>query len=182
MIKVYPLTDMESTPFGQPELGFFESLGRELLKKHDIILTKNPRTCDLLVAHKYPLGRRFLYAFKIKYGLKKPILVWSPEPRYCIIYQKLLKSKWPIPTVHIMNVYTADVYLNNFNLWSCWITPPQLQLIETKNCPDLSGKRIAAVMSYISDPGTRSLIKNRRELDLCALRQNLVLDGHQRGV
>ena len=51
MIKVYPFTAMESTPFGQPELGFFESLGRELLRKHDIIFTENPRTCDLFVAH-----------------------------------------------------------------------------------------------------------------------------------
>jgi protein associated with RNAse G/E len=81
-----------------------------------------------------------------------------------------------------MSVYTHDVYLNNFSWWSCWITPPQLQLIETKSCPDLAYKRIAAVISYIRDPKTRSLIKNGRELDLCALRQRLVLDGHDRGI
>jgi hypothetical protein len=182
MIKVYPLTKMEATPFGQPEKGLFESLGRELLKKHGVELTDNPRACDLFVAHKYPLGRRFLYPFKIKYGLKKPILMWSSEPRYCTISQKHLRPKWPLPPVHIMNVYTNDVYLNNFNLWCCWITPPKLNPIPQKNCPDLSGKRIAAVLSYIFNPESRSLMKDGRELDLCALRQQLVLDGHQRGL
>lgn len=180
-IRFYPLTDMRSTPFGRPEIGIFESCGREVLKDHGIILTDNPQACDFFVAHRYPLGRRFLYKFKLRHGLSKPILVWTNEPRHCTVSENSLKRTWLLPPIHIMSVYTRDVYLTNFSFWSFVIKSP-LPLMDERTCPALSRKRIAAVLSHVAELQKRSLVKDGRQLDLTRLRQRLVLDGHRRGM
>ena len=180
MIKFYPLVSMRFTPFGKGG-NLYEDRGSRLLRDQGIVRTEHSNASDLFVTNRYPLSRRFLYKRKLLKGLSKPILVWTHEPRYCTIFKNHLNRNWILPPIYIMNVYTRDLYIDNFSFYS-WAIKSSLKPIDVKNCPDVSQKRIAAIVTYIPEPEKKTLLKEGIELDLTALRQQLALDGHKRGL
>lgn len=83
--------------------------------------------------------------------------------------------------VHIMNIYTKDIYQKNYSC-HCHQINQRLELLNESNFPGFNHRKIVALMSYRNtDTGKLSLKKNGRELDLINLRQKIALEGFETG-
>jgi len=173
---------MPYTPFGKGG-NPFEDLGRSILQRQGIVPTENPWQCHIFIANHNSLSQRFILAKTKLRALVKPMLVWTHEPRYCKIFTKTAKGPGMIGRVHFMNGYTGDLYLNNYSFYSWAIEPPKLDIAAIEASDSLRSRPIGALLTYINDPETRRIfIKGDRNLDLCALRQEIALAGHARNL
>jgi hypothetical protein len=182
MIKFFRLTEMAYTPFadgGEP----LAELGRQILLREGIVPTDSPWSCDLLVADRYPLGRRAVLGASKLSALVKPILVWTHEPRYCKVFTETVGNAGLTFTIHVMNVYSGDLLLNNFSFYSWAIQHPKLDMAAIEAGSGLRKHKIVTLMKYINDsPGSATLIRDDENIDLCALRQEIALAGNTRNL
>lgn len=182
MITYFRLTEMPYTPFGKGG-NPFEDLGREVLRQEGIVPTENPWRCDILVTDQYPLSRRYILERSRLRALIKPMLIWTHEPRYCMVFTRTVDRRRPLPRIHVMNMYTGDLYLTNYSFYSWAIVPPKLDITAVEASESVRKHRIAALMTYIADPSTRRrFIKDNNNLDLCSLRQEIAQSGHARNL
>jgi alpha(1,3/1,4) fucosyltransferase len=89
-----------------------------------------------------------------------------------------------LPDIHIMNVYTGDIYLNNYytvNSNGIQTIDRLLKPLDESNFPDFEHKKVAALMFYRNNRHRWSLKQNGKELDLCYLRTRIALEGHKLG-
>jgi hypothetical protein len=171
MIKVFPISNLNHTVFQN-----FESLS--YLNKRGVVITENIEEADFFIVRKLD---RFLFdliadwclGYKIKC---KPILVWTHEPRFCPTGQHILNNWFP-EKVHIMNLYTHDVYFSNLTFYGKAIDR-QLTAV-TKVL--FSSKPVAALATFLNT-AERALIINEKNIDLSVKRQNLITDGYNEGM
>lgn len=141
-------------------------------------MTEDERDCDIFVSGRL---NRHLFSFILKYGSKKKYLVWTNEPRFDIHYQNKVKPFMVFSDVHIMNVYTRDIYQKNYSCHSYPINQ-RLELLDESNFPSFNHRRIVAIMGYRKrERKNLSLKKDGRELDLINLRQKIALEGLEIG-
>lgn len=165
MIKIFRIRGMPYTPFSkEKDLNF--------LNQHGVVLTDNPVECDVFVAHRF----RNSLPFRIKYGTRKQYLIWTHEPRYDTHFEKTVKGLW-LPPVHVMNIYTGDIYLNNY-YYASKRELKKLQPLAEETFPGFSHKKIVALMYYRNNQRRWSLKREERELDLCYLRTQIALEGY----
>jgi hypothetical protein len=173
MIKLYKVGIMEFTPFNDPEdINFLRTKG--------IIITDNLEECDIFIA----CSLKQLNRLRIKFGAKKKYLVWTSEPRKDNNFTNKTKPILWLPGVHIMNVYTDNIYLNNYTLpfaedffKNYWKIQP-LEFLNENNCPEIKPK-VATLIFYRNDRKKWSFKKQGVELDLSYLRTQLALFGHK---
>jgi Glycosyltransferase family 10 (fucosyltransferase) C-term len=170
------------TPFGKGGDPLADR-GRETLRQEGILPTENPWNCNLLVTERYPLARRAVLSASKLSALIKPILVWTHEPRYCQIFTRTVERPELTFRVHVMNVYTGDLFLNNYSFYSWAIQYPKLHIRDVVASAELRKHKIAALMKYVdrAAAGT-ALIKDNENLDLIPLRQEIALAGHARNL
>lgn len=180
MIKLFRVGSMVHTPFSQqtqasPDQQFFEN--------QDIVISSDLEDSDILISQNI----RDLYQSQKQFGFKKKYFIWTHEPRYNTNYtNKLHKFFWK-PPIYIMNVYTGDIYVNNYTI--PFIQPFFRNYWEMDNLPLLkdsdgfkAGKKIVAVMYCRNYPNSVPLLKNGKNIDLYYLRSDIAFKGHQRGI
>lgn len=91
-----------------------------------------------------------------------------------------------MPDAHVMNVYTGDIFVNNYTLplpdshyRRYWEQP--LKLLDETNFPDIQHKKVVAVMGYKGDKREASLERYGQEIDLAYLRTQIALEGYRMG-
>ncbi|NJN60057.1 MAG: glycosyl transferase [Leptolyngbyaceae cyanobacterium SL_5_9] len=172
MIKIFKADALLYTPF-------VKSKGFNFLAEQGIVITENKADCNLFVAQKC----RNLIPFQLKYGARKEYLVWSHEPRWDTHFTS--KVKWfNLPTIHVMNVYTGDIYLNNYytvNSNGIQTIDRLLKPFHESNFSDFEHKKVAALMFCRNHRYRWSLKRDGKELDLCYLRTRIALQGHNLG-
>ncbi|HBE21543.1 MAG TPA: hypothetical protein DDW51_29105 [Cyanobacteria bacterium UBA11367] len=173
MIEILKVGDMSFTPFTNKEdIKFLKEKGIRVIDNLD---------CDLFVASKtYALSR-----IRYRFGSKKKYLVWTSEPRKEPNFKNKIDGLFWIPEIHIMNAYTGDIYLNNYtfpftdDFFKTYWETDELELLNEDNFPNFKHKKVAALMVYRNDQKKWSLKRQGRELDLCYLRTQIVLEGHK---
>lgn len=167
MIKIFIIRGMPYTPFSKEK-------DIDFLNQHGVVLTDNPAECDAFVAARF----RNLIPFIIKYGSKKQYLVWTHEPRYDTHFEKKVNKVLWMPPVHIMNLYTGDIYFNNY-YYAFKKAEQKLEKLSENSFSSFKHKKIVALMYYRNNQWRWSLKKEGRELDLCYLRTQVALEGYK---
>lgn len=168
MTKIFRVNGMYDTPFtGGKALAALESLGLKVCEKE--------LDCQVFVAQRY----KELLPFMLRHGKRKGYLVWTHEPRYDTHFCSIIKNPFGLPDVHVMNVYTGDVYINNFTIWGFCIDQ-QLKPLTSLDLPGLTNRKIVALMSYVGDRRNPPIKKDNVDLDLIRLRTYIALEGHRK--
>jgi len=178
MITYYPVTDVKYTPFS-----FDKGSGHELFEEFGIRRAESPQRCDLLVATHYPFFSSKpavrLQHLWLNYGLRKPLLVWTIEPRYCPVSPQTLKRPWPLAPVSFATLYSGNLFIDNYSVYGYAIRRPELRLVDTGEVRSFNKRRTIALMTY--QPGDTTFMVDGQDRDLYAFRQGLALAGHKLG-
>ena len=170
MIKIFKAHPMRFTPFWEKEpIDFLKARGIEIID--------DPAECDVIVSITF----RTLIKHILKYGTKKKYLIWTVEPRDNTFFKPKIKGLLGIPDIHVMNIYTGDVWLNNYyeNNYGTGAANCFLEPLSESNFSAFKNKKIAAIMIYRNDKRKWSLKRSNKELDLCYLRTKIALEGHK---
>lgn len=170
-IKVFPIEEMKYTPFEHNE-------GVAILHEHDVVLTNNPQEADLFVARRWRAGT--LFDLMVRYRAQKPLLVWTLEPRFCTLSKDQYQGPFGIPRIHVMNVYTKNVYLCNYSVHGYHIHEKMAPFTQSELVD--KPRQVVAVAGYVRDNRRQRLIIRGEDVDLIARRQALILSGHRRGM
>jgi hypothetical protein len=178
VITYFCLRQMRYTPFNVQGDTIHEEFGQEILRQHRIFPSTDWRASDILLTDMYPLDASF---YRRNPGAsRKPVLVWTPEPRYCTVFAKLVEPLGEIPQVHIMNVYTGDLYLNNFSIFSWAIEAPKIDPSRLVTCSRTQVPQIVTISSFFdTDAAQTTLVRCGRDIDLYAFRQAIVFEARK---
>ncbi|MBK9264071.1 MAG: hypothetical protein IPM54_30245 [Polyangiaceae bacterium] len=169
-IKVFALEKMLYTPF-------VNAPGVAILREHDIVDTDDPRDADLFVSKKWNKG--VFLELMLRYGAKKPLLVWTDEPRFCMNTKERIVGPFGIPTVHIMNVFNRRVYFCNYSIYGYNIRG-ELPRVTPSDVTDKRSRKAVAVVGYRRR--TPPVVIDGVDTDIIVRRQELILAGHRRGL
>lgn len=191
MIRLYPLTPMDFTPFDlrRPakqfwaDLGFGEIDDIEWFRQHGIELTDRLLSADVFLGSRYPeLGRRAVRLLRIFRW--RPTLLWTDEPRFVRWFDPVIPARRGMPKLHVMSIYTRDVLLSNSTL-AGWTIHRRLDPVDESSVPEdfNRGRKVVALATYRGDVDSqRMLDKQGNDIDLVIPRQNLILAGHRMGL
>ncbi len=171
-IRIFKSGNIKRTPFNE-----HHTLYNELLK-HDIIYVEDYDACDICVIK----TMKELMLTIDKYGNKKKYLLWNSEP--CQDKNFVSKIRANDATVHIMNTYTGDIWINNFCVYSPKQWTNSEQLLKLNSQVDFSrpkGKKIVALVTYRNNEKKWSNIRNGVEIGLSYRRTQIALEGHHLG-
>jgi alpha(1,3/1,4) fucosyltransferase len=175
MIKVFKLGRLRRTPFScEEDLAF--------LKAQGIVMVDNILDCDVIMTARLPR----LKPLRLIFGASKKYLTWTNEPRYDTTFEPVNRSFLWAPDIHVMNVYTGDIFVNNYTLplsepcyRNYWDKP--LKFLDEMNFPDFQHKKVVAVMGYKGNQREVSLKRYGQEIDLAYLRTQIALTGYRLG-
>lgn len=169
MIKVFATTNMTYTPFK----GFHE-IDLHFLKGKGIEVIDEPKLADVIVSQHV----KQLKPFFLKYFNSKKYLVWTLEPRFnvCDLSVKRFYLGWM--KVHIMNVYTGDVFVNSLSFHNKNINQ-KLQKLDSSFT--FSNRLLVGLMSFYKGLNTEEVIYNGKDVDLIKKRTKIGLYGHENG-
>jgi hypothetical protein len=169
-IKLFALKKMLYTPFENAP-------GVAILREHDIVVTDSPRDADLFISKKWNNG--VLLDLVFRHAAKKPLLVWTDEPRFCAQTKERITGPFGFPTVHIMNMYNRRVYFCNYSIYGYNILG-EVADVTPADMADQRARKMAAIVGYVRRP--RRFVIDGVDIDLIAKRQALILAGHRRGL
>lgn len=178
---------MRYTPFDPQEGGraFIRRLGYDLtddlgfLAQHGITLTDSVWQSDVFLLCKYPIpNRRAAWMLRL---LRKPTLIWTDEPRYVPVSTPYIPPRDGLPGLHVMNIFTGDVYLCNYTMFG-WAINERLAYVTEADLAPFPERPVVALASYISDPEWQGFEIDGRNIDLVMPRQALILAGYRRGL
>ncbi|KAI9132182.1 hypothetical protein ON05_001445 [Acaryochloris sp. CCMEE 5410] len=167
---------MKYTPFAVNN-----AKANNFFRQHNIEFTDSASDCDLFITRRNP-GIRKRINLMIKYG-DHPILLWTHEPRFNTDFCAQLKSYSILPKFYIMNVYTGDIHISNYTIYS-WAIREKVPLIQKINNSAFLNKTrcIAFLSTYIPQPEKFTLTKDNRNINLTEIRQNLGIAGYRKGL
>ena len=153
---------------------------------HDIEFTRNPQEADIFLINRFPNKKCIFPDVKKRWQMRqqnissRPVLLWTHEPHYDRHFTSEVRPSLLLAKVHIMNVYTRNIYFSNY----MYVSKPQepLSLIKDIETSVFAKKTIAFLATYVSNPWLKTLIKNGKDLNLTGIRQKLALEGYQRGL
>jgi len=191
LIRLYPLTPMNFTPFDPrrparafwAELGFGDVDDIAWLRDQGIVLTGSPISADLFIASRYPFPKR-----RARWLLRilrwKPVLIWTDEPRFATWFEPVVPARAGLPSLHVMNIYTGDVLLSNTTC-AGWTIHRRLDTFEEQALPNdfNRGRQVVALATYRRNFAAQRLIGPQgNDIDLVIPRQNLILAGYRMGM
>lgn len=170
MIKVFATSNMHYTPFNG-----FHSIDLPYFKENNIEIVSNPREADIIVSQHFKQLKPFFF----KYFTKKKYLIWTLEPRFNT-------HQFPIKTffltrmkVHIMNIYTGDVFISPLSFHCKNITGV---LPHVEGGFKLLNRTLVGLMSYYKGLNTESVMYRGRDVDLIKKRTIITLYGQEQGL
>jgi alpha(1,3/1,4) fucosyltransferase len=127
-----------------------------------------------------------LTPFRLFYGSRKKYLAWTNEPRYDTTFERINRGFLWMPEAHITNVYTGDIYINNYTLpfsdpyyMQYWQKP--LPFLNGDNFSRFEHKKVVALMGYKGNQREVRLNRYGQDIDLAYLRTQIALQGYQMG-
>lgn len=164
MIRIFKIGHLPYTPFDQN----FSKDDLFYLNKKGIKITRNKNKADIFVAGNH----RSLKNFILKNPGKKNYLIWAQEPRFSTTSYSTYYPFFVFPKVHVMNIYTCDVFVNNVTYQEKrFINKSKLDLLNKDF--ELLNRRVAALMSYYNGGKTSKLIVDGRNIDLIKKRSDI---------
>lgn len=163
-IKVYKADGMRYTLFSGRDNDLF-------FAKYGIRFTHEINDCDLILS-------RFFFVLENYarfHGTNKKYLLWTHEPRIDTHIKNIAFSN-NVP-IDIMNVYTGDVFTNNYLYAHC--LKKEIKSISYSE-KDLKNRKIAIIASYNKEYFNQT-IGEEKNFDLCQLRAEIALAGHALG-
>lgn len=165
------MEEMRYTPFEHTK-------GVKILREHDIVLTNDWREADLLLTRRWRAGT--LMELMFRYRAQKPLLVWTLEPRFCTLSKDQYQGPFGIPRIHVMNVYTKNVYLCNYSIHG-WSIRGNMPFVTPSDLADRQRKTVA-LAGYSANRRRQRLVMHGVDIDLVLPRQALILEGHRRAM
>lgn len=114
MINVY-MDKLMYSPFD------FPSFRKKAANQEKIIILKNPIKANIIMSSYLTVIEKYVN----KYGRRKKYILWTHEPYHDFTLNRIKKIKGVV--VHIMNVYTNDVFTHNFRYF--YFKTPIKQLV-----------------------------------------------------
>ncbi|MBP0008787.1 MULTISPECIES: glycosyltransferase family 10 domain-containing protein [unclassified Roseofilum] len=154
---------MLNTPFTSKKgVDFFEGNQIQFVeaKKSDLIISG---TCNKILD------------VALKFGSTKQYLIWTQEPRFSKNFSQEISSPF-LPKINVMNVYTG-IFSDNYYYLPCLSEEPRLVIKRT----GFENKKIVSLMTYQAGKRWR-LIHQGADIDLCNLRTEIALKGHNIGL
>ena len=169
MIKLYKIDSLKYTPFDknfiEEDFNYLQSKGLEI--------TEDLNEADIYIAYDSKKINKFI----LKNPFKKPLLLWTNEPRLSMVKASYYKPFLLFSKVHLMNVYTGDVFMNNVTYQGKrFLKAKKLNLLE-KNYK-LNNKVVAALMSYYNAGENSSLYIESVNIDLVKKRSDIGIYGY----
>lgn len=167
MIKVFATTNMTYTPFKgfhEIDLAFFKEKGIQVV--HD------PKDADVIVSQHFKQLKPLFF----KYFNNKKYLIWTLEPRFNVYNSSLKRFYLGWMKVHVMNVYTGDVFVNPLSFHNKNIDQKLQPLAESFT---FSNKLLVGLMSYYKGLKTEEVIFNGKDVDLIKKRTEIGFYGHE---
>lgn len=174
MINIFKIGHLPYTPFDEN----FSKNDLLYLNKKGIKITNNKNNADIFIAGNH----RSLKKFILKNPRRTNYLIWAQEPRFSTTSSSIYYPFFIFPKVHVMNIYTGDVFINNVTYQEKRFLNKSFLSLLNKDFK-LSNRRIAALMSYynggktsrlIVDGGNIDLIKKRSDIAHHLLSENMV--------
>ncbi len=175
MYKVFPLSDIKWTAFDTDC-----NNNGELLRQHGIEVTQIEDNADLYVCRSIPFSGLADSLFFFVGRRNIPILLWTHEPRYSINFVNYFPGNLLRPPIHIMNLYTRDVYFNNYT-WFGWSMLKKLNLLNEEHFDGRQNK-IGTLTSYVPRAQNHRLMFGGTDISLVAKRQQLIECAHSMGL
>jgi alpha(1,3/1,4) fucosyltransferase len=163
MIYLYPIGTLNNTIFIKTECLRF-------LREHDIALTDNINHAVMFILRSLtpPIQADLEKRINCYPHNGQPVLVWTHEPRFTVTNQEQVFIK-DFP-VHIMNLYTRNVYFSNFTHYGYSIDRVLAPVADVK----FSERPIAGLATYVY-PELQRFIMDGKDIDLAVKRQHLLL-------
>jgi hypothetical protein len=171
-IKLFAPQPMTYTPFTNKD-------GEAALRAKNITFTDHPKDADLFVTRKW--NTKVFLEFLIKYRPKKPILIWTHEPRFCILSKSHIPARFGLPDVYIMNLYNRNVYFSNCTIYG-YNVEKRLSLVSESSLGEERAKKVVALATYSSSARKQRLMIDGIDRDLVMRRQAMILAGQKRGI
>ena len=170
MIKFFKIDSLSFTPFDenfiQEDYNYLQSNGLEL--------TNNPNEADLFIGYDSKKIKNFI----LKNPFKKPILLWTNEPRLSTVLGPSYRPYPLLSKVQVMNVYSKDVFINNVTYQEKRFSNANTLTLLKKDF-NLINKTIVALMSYYNAGKNSSLNIDGKNIDLIKKRSDIGLYGFQ---
>ncbi len=168
MIKLFKIKSFAYTPFVNKQ-------DLEYLKNNGIIITNDISEADVLISQNLKHLKKYFW----RYFKNKNYLIWTLEPRFDLSFSASKSILLGFHKCHFMNIYTRDVYTS---------INPFYKRVKNELNPISANfelgkdRKIVALMSYYLGSNTPAIMLNKKNIDLIALRTELALAGHQRGI
>ncbi|MCL2925248.1 MAG: discoidin domain-containing protein [Trichodesmium sp. MAG_R04] len=169
IIKVCRIGHMQYNPFSV-KVKNYGARCKEFMR-YGIILTDDQEDCDVFVSMYFDE----LAKISSQYNDSKKYLLWTHEPRFDTNFTKKVSLQNNVD-IHIMNVYTGDAYENNY-AYTFWLKSI-LEPVSYNNFSRPKYKKIAMIATYKEN---QPLVKDGINIDLCKLRTEIALRGHEFG-
>jgi hypothetical protein len=154
MIKVYATENMHYTPFK----GFHE-MDLPFLEENGIRMVDKIEESDVIVSQHFKQLKPLFFKFRNT----KKYLIWTLEPRFNIHSSPIKKFFMGLMTVHVMNIYTGDVFVNSLSFHSKNISK-RLEPLDLSFT--FSNKLLVGLMSYYKGLQTEKVLFKGVDVDL----------------
>jgi hypothetical protein len=170
MTYLYAFEELKYTIFEEPAC-------LQFLQQQGIEITKDFRRADVIILRDLfpPTQSRISEWIKNNPVNRIPMLVWTHEPRFCRTSQHVIYIE-DFP-VHIMNMYTGNVYFSNFTIYGRNID----RIVPPVNDVTFSQRPIAGLATYVLEE-RQSFVLNNIDIDLTIKRQCLLYEGYCSGM
>jgi hypothetical protein len=147
------------------------------LQEQGIEVTEDQTEADIIISQYIVL----LESFARQYKQQKKYLLYTEEPRFDLNFES--KVNIDGVEINIMNIYTGDVFVNNYHLciWRGNVFSQPLQFFTDDDFGRPKHRKIAALMSKNPVAGFTTLVREGKSIDLYNLRNQIALEGHQLG-
>lgn len=173
MIRLFAISSMRHTPFEKKHFPstFFNDRG--------IDLTEDESQADIYICQTLPVSSKVdLALFRLRFKKFIPIIVWTFEPRFSTLTRPFIRGSLYFPEVHVMNLYTEGVFLDNYSLFHQYVNC-ELELIDESHYESRMAKAVG-LNGFVEN--VLPFIINGKNIDLCGLRQELLFEGNKEGV
>lgn len=152
----------------------FPSFRKKAEKDYRVVVLKHHVRANIIISSYLNVLERYI----TKYGKSKKYLLWTHEPYHNFTLNKIKKFKET--PIHIMNVYTGDVFVHNFRYF--YFRTPLKKLEISKGDSIRSAivedqKPIVALSTFY----TKNYYENN-PLTLLPVRYNLIETGFKKGL
>lgn len=152
---------MKSSPFDK-------TADHNFLYENGFSFTENPQECHIFLA----CQMESLVSVAKMFGSQKKYLLWTHEPHNDTNFED--KVNLENVDVHVMNVYTGNIYVNNYK----YCEFPQLELVNYHNFSRPKGKSIVILAR---NKRLRPVFNKGQNIDLTHIRNEIAFAGYGLG-